>query len=1270
MQIPPSIGQRARHLQPLPCPEIASDLPIAARREDIAEALIRHQVIVVCGETGSGKSTQLPKLCLAAGRGVLGMIGHTQPRRIAARSLAARIAHELGGAIGQAVGYKVRFGDRVGPNTCIKLMTDGILLRELEGDRDLLAYDTLIIDEAHERSLNIDLLLGCLQRLLPRRPELKLIVTSATIDPERFSRYFGDAPIIEVSGRSYPVEVRYRPLPDDGEEEVDLAAAVGRAVDELSRIDRGDILVFLPGEREIRAAATLLGKRRLPATEVLPLYARLTSAEQDRVFLPHRERRIVLATNVAETSLTVPGIRYVIDSGLARMERYSPLCKVQRLVEERISRASAEQRKGRCGRQSAGVCIRLYSEEAHRARPEHSDPEVLRVSLAGLILKLEALHLGAPERFPFLEPPDPRQVKAGYKLLEELGATRPGGKLTEIGRRLARLPTDPRIGRILLAATPRACLTEMLIIASGLSIQDPRERPHDSQEEADVAHGQFADPRSDFLWFLNLWRYYEEEARHLSQNKLRALLRGHFISYARMQEWREVHAQLAALTHELRLRRNAEPASYEAVHRALLSGLLGNIGFKTEKNEYTGARGVKFQVFPGSALFKKPPAWIMAAEIAETTRRYARCAAAVEPEWIEAAADTLLRRSYSDPHWEKRAGRASAYERVTLYGLTLAHGRKVDYTAIDPAESRRLFIRSALVEGDYDGDAPFLAHNRRLCAEAAALEHRARRLDILVDEAARFDFYDARIPRDVVCAQRFEAWRKTAERGDPERLFFRWEDLIRPDLKLDLDRDYPLALTVDGLKLPLSYRFEPGHEEDGVTVTLPLFLLNSLDPRPFEWLVPGLLREKITALVQSLPKALRRHCIPLDRSVDACLASMAAGEGSLIDVLSRALERLTGRAIGVEAFDPAGLAEYLSMRFRVTAESGAALAQGRSLEELKKRLGMDARLAFRRQAATGIERDGITRWDFGTLPKTVERRPGELCVQGFPGLVDQIRSVCIRVFDSREEAERENRKGLRRLFMLSLPEQVKYLGQAKSLGKGPPGFASLALLYVGIGTRDELLADLIEAAFDRVFIGSDGAGADVRGPAAFEARREEGRGRVVAEFETLAARAKDILCRYQDLRKRIEGGPKDITAEIREQLRYLVYPGFVCATPEEWLRHLPRYLRAIALRLERRARDPARDRERAARVAALWGPCRARMETAERSAELVGFHFLIEELRVSLFAQELGTSVPVSETRLAKLWALVPSKAAGAIDRPPFCDSTRETRGARPAIRW
>nr|MDQ3959737.1 ATP-dependent RNA helicase HrpA [Pseudomonadota bacterium] len=887
-----SIRQLERRAQTLPQAAFPEELPISARRDEIARALNEHQIVIICGETGSGKSTQLPKLCLALGRGISAMIGHTQPRRIAARTLAMRIASELGSELGQAVGYKVRFNDRIGPDTYIKLMTDGILLAETESDRWLEHYDTLIIDEAHERSLNIDLLLGYLKTVLPRRPDLKLIVTSATLDPERFSRHFDNAPIIEVSGRTYPVEVRYRPLysQDENERDRSLEQAILEAADEISKIDRGDILVFLPGEREIRETAQALRKHHPPDTEILPLYARLSAAEQNRVFQPHNRRHIVLATNVAETSLTVPGVRYVIDTGLARINRYSPRTKVQRLVCEPIARASADQRKGRCGRQSRGICYRLYAAEDFEARDQFTDPEILRTNLASVILRLKSLHLGEVEDFPFIDPPDSRYVKAGYKLLEELGAVDEARQLTTSGRQLARLPLDPRLGRMLLAGQTEHCLAELLIIVSALSVQDPRERPLEASQKADEAHRPFADERSDFLWYLNLWRFYEEQARHLSKNKLRTLCTAHFLSYRRLQEWQDIHRQLKTLIHDLGFNINAVPADYAAIHRALLTGLLGNIGFKTEKNEYTGARGIKFSIFPGASLFKKAPAWIMAAEIAETSRLYARTVAKIEPEWIEQVAGPLLRRSYSEPHWEKRAGRVQALERVTLYGLTLVAKRKVDYTRIDPVECRRLFIQAALVEGDYETRAAFFQHNRAVLEQIEDLQHRLRRLDILVDERDRFDFYDQRLPEGVVCAKTFERWRTQAEGQDPKLLYMDRAQLLQAHGQT-ADR-YPDALNVAGMALPLSYRFEPGHEADGVTVTVPVVILNQLDPARFDWLVPGLLKEKITQLIRSLPKSLRRHFVPIEHYTEACLKQLKPADQSLTASLAAQLQQL------------------------------------------------------------------------------------------------------------------------------------------------------------------------------------------------------------------------------------------------------------------------------------------------------------------------------------------------------------------------------------------
>ncbi|MCA1805830.1 MAG: ATP-dependent RNA helicase HrpA [Xanthomonadaceae bacterium] len=856
--------RRAARLAALPSPEYALALPVVARRAELRAAIAAHPVIIVCGETGSGKTTQLPKICLELGRGVDGLIGHTQPRRIAARSLAARVAEELHSRVGQAVGCKMRFHDQVGEQTFLKIMTDGILLAETQGDPDLLQYDTFIIDEAHERSLNVDFLLGYLKQLLPRRPDLKLIITSATIDPERFSRHFSNAPVIEVSGRTYPVELRYRPLRGDDEEDQDRdrGQALLDAVDELAREGDGDVLVFLSGERDIREAAELLRKHHPPHTEVLPLYARLSASQQQAVFRPHRGRRIVLATNVAETSLTVPGIRYVVDTGLARLSRYSYRSKVQRLPIEKISRAAADQRAGRCGRVAAGICIRLYSEEDFAARPAFTEPEILRTNLAAVILQMSALGLGAVEDFPFVEAPDARFVRDGFKLLQELGAVDEGQRLTERGRQLARLPVDPRIGRMILAAREELCLREVLVIAAALSVQDPRERPLDKAQAADEKHRLFAVPYSDFLGYLNLWNAYHEQARHLSQNKLRKWCQQHFISYVRMREWHEVERQLQRLVTDMGLRLNQEEAEPDAIHRALLSGLLGNIAMKTAEREYTGARNLKLELFPGSVLVKKRPQWIMAAELVETGKRYARTLAVVEPRWVEPLAAGLVKRSHGEPHWEKRAGQVVARERVTLYGLPVVTQRRVNYGPIDPVLSRELFIREALVAGQLGTPGRFMTHNRALVAEVLELEARARRRDLLVSEEELYAFYDARLPAGIHDQVAFEHWRKQAEREDPRCLYFAREALLAQEEAIDT-RQFPAQLEWQGLRLPVRYRFEPGEEDDGMTVTVPLAALNQLRPASFEWLVPGLLEEKLTLLIKSLPKQQRRHFVPV-----------------------------------------------------------------------------------------------------------------------------------------------------------------------------------------------------------------------------------------------------------------------------------------------------------------------------------------------------------------------------------------------------------------------
>ncbi len=1220
-----------RRRRAVPAVRLPDELPISAHREQIAAALASHQVLIVCGETGSGKSTQIPKICLALGRGVLGLIGHTQPRRIAARSLAARIASELGEAVGQGVGFKVRFREEVGTDTYIKLMTDGVLLAEIESDPGLERYDTLIIDEAHERSLNIDFLLGYLKGLLPRRPELKLIITSATIDPERYSRQFGDAPVIEVSGRGHPVELRYRPLEPEGQGAL-LEQAISAAVAELPGLGDGDCLVFLPGEREIHGAAEVLRKRR--GIEVLPLYARLSSAEQDRVYAPHQGRRVVLATNLAETSLTVPGIRYVIDSGLARINRYDPRSKVQRLVQETISKASAEQRAGRCGRLGPGVCIRLYAREDFESRPDHTDPETLRANCAAVCLKLLTLGISEIEGFPFLDPPEPRAVKAAFKLLEELGAVEAPRRLTALGRQLARLPVDPRIGRMVLGGHACACLREVLIIAAGLSIQDPRERPLGAEAQADEAHRRFHDKGSDFLWFLNLWRYYHEQAPHLSQAKRRALCREHFLSYLRLQEWLEIEAQLRAVARDLGLFYNEAPADPAAIHRALLSGLLGHIGFRTDRHEYTGARGTKFQIFPGSGLFKKPPAWVVAGELVQTSRLYARTVAGIDPEWVEEAAPDLIKRHYSEPHWERRAGRAAAWERVTLYGLTLVQRRRVDYSAIDPAESRRLLIQVGLIEEELQTRGSFLRHNRAQIEAIEALQHRARRLDLLADEARRFEFYDRRIPPQLGCAVDFERWREAAERADPRLLHFPREVLLRDGAEAVSEEDYPLQIEVDGQALPLCYRFEPGHEADGVTVRVPLLVLNQLDPRSFDWLVPGLLCEKIAGLLRLLPKSIRRQIVPIEAMARRCAERLRPDGRSLTEALGEALKELCGLEISQALWDQGRLPDHLKMRYCIVDPGGRVLAEGRDLEDLHRRLGRSVAAASQSRPRWPIEREHTTTWDFGDLPERVEARVGGILLRGYPALADRGTEVAIRVYETREAAVREGREGLRRLLMLAVRDTIKYLK------KPTPQLQRMALLHRALGSREALVEDLLAASIERVYLQDR---PEIRTELEFKARLAEGRGRLIPAFDECCALVLDILDHAHRLQALLDGIPQDApcVSELRDQLRRLLPPGFATATAPERLRHFPRYLKAMVLRVERMLRDPARDRQRAARIAPFWHDCLARLDSTPITPALEQFRWMIEELRVSLFAQELGTAQPVSETRLKEQWRRV-----------------------------
>lgn len=1235
-----SAERRARRERQRPRPRYPDELPVSGRRADIARAIADHQVVVVAGETGSGKTTQLPKICLELGRGVAGLIGHTQPRRIAARSVAARVAGELDTGIGQAVGYQVRFQDRVGPDTYVKLMTDGILLAETQSDPDLHAYDTLIIDEAHERSLNIDFLLGYLKQLLPRRPDLKIVITSATIDTERFARHF-DAPVVEVSGRTYPVEVRYRPLASDDPEEEDrsLIEGVVAAVDELSRAGPGDVLVFLAGEREIREAAEALRKHHPPQTEILPLFARLSVAEQNRVFEPHRGRRIVLATNVAETSLTVPGVRYVVDSGLARISRYSHRSKVQRLPVEKISRASADQRAGRCGRVGPGICVRLYDEQDYLARPEFTEPEIQRTNLAAVILRMLDLGLGDVQAFPFVDPPDRRFVSDGYRILAELGAVDGERRLTRLGRDLARLPVDPRLGRMLLEANRRGCLQEVLVIASALTIQDPRERPLDAQQQADAAHGRFADERSDFVALLNLWRFYHEQARHLSRSKLRQLCREHFLAYRRMREWHDLHQQLANQVKDMGFRVNQEPAEYAPLHQALLSGLLGNIGLHQGEGEYLGAHGKRFRIFPGSTTTGRPK-WIMAAEVVETARLYGRTVARIEPAWVEALAGDLVRRSYSEPHWEKRPAQVGAYERVSLYGLDLVQRRRVNYGPIDPVAAREIFIREALVHGEYRTDAPFFHHNRRFIEEIEALEDKARRRDILVDEDALFAFYDARIPDGIYSGKAFETWRRRAERERPDLLHLSREALMRHAAEDVTEARFPDRLVVGGLEIPLEYRFEPGHEADGVTAVIPLPALNQLPEEPFQWLVPGMLEEKIAALIRSLPKSLRRNFVPAPDFARACVQALVPDRAPLQEAVADQLRRMTGVEVEAGAFDAARLPAHLHMRFRVVDTRGRTLAAGRDLSALRAELAGRAREQFARLSDTGFERDDVNTWDFGDLPAQVDLERAGLTLRGYPALVPEDGRIALRLLETAAEARRRMPEGLVALFAREHGQEVKYVR------RNLPGLNTMCLRYAPLGGCEDLREDLVHMSIRRALLPD---GEPVFTEREYRARSADARRRLVTAANELCALVERILALHHDVRKRLKGAlpPAWLQAvgDIRSQLEHLVYAGFVRRTPDWALPHLPRYLQAVERRLERLQAQPGRDRQLQLQIAPLWERWLARRaqdpEAAAGDAELVRYRWLVEELRVSLFAQELGTAEKVSVKRLEEQWQRV-----------------------------
>jgi ATP-dependent helicase HrpA len=1230
----------------LPQPSFPSELPISQRLDEIKALISEHQVVILCGETGSGKSTQLPKICLSVGRGVAGYIGHTQPRRMAARSLAARVAAELDSKTGDHAGYKVRFSDHVGPHTHIKLMTDGILLAEIQQDSYLNQYDTLIIDEAHERSLNIDFILGYLKQLLPKRPDLKLIVTSATIDPQRFSEHFHKAPIIEVSGRTYPVEVRYRPQEEEAENERDdpMQQAIVDAVDELSLLSHGDILVFLSGEREIRETAENLRKHKLKATELVPLYARLSAQEQGRVFKSHSSRRIVLATNVAETSLTVPGIRYVIDTGFARISRYSHRSKVQRLPIERVSQASADQRKGRCGRVSAGICIRLYSEQDYADRRPFTEAEIQRTNLASVILQMKLLGLGDISAFPFIDPPDNRLIKDGYRVLEEIGAVDGDRRVTRLGRHLSRLPVDPRIGRMLLEAAHHHCLAEVLVIAAALSVQDPRDRPVEKQQQADEAHAQHRHDQSDFIAYLSLWKEVEAQRKHLSKRKFHTWCKQNFLSWNRIQEWHDIYAQLRGQMHEMGYRENSAEAGYEEIHMALLSGLLSHIGFKSKSRDYLGARNSRFFIYPGSGLFKKQPKWVVAAELVETTKLYARTLAQVQPEWIEKSAGHLLKRNYSEPHWEKKRGQVGGYEKVTLFGITLVPRRKINFSPIDPVVAREIFIRSALVDGDFHTRAPFWRHNQELIAAIHDLEAKSRRRDILVDEERIYEFYDQRIPEGISTTPAFEKWLRSKSKKQPKQLYLKEADLIREESQQVSKELFPDNLLLNGMQLPLEYHFEPGSNTDGVTLVVPQDVLNQVSDARLQWLVPGLLRERVIMLIRGLPKALRRSFVPVPDYADACLSAVEPSDRPLVQVLGERLKQLSGVHIAEDAWNQENVPLHLQMRLKVVDSSGKQLESSRDLSGLKRRYATQNRAEHRQLSSPELERSGIKSWDFPPLPKKLAVQQGGIGLQGYPALIDEGDSVSIRLLDAEFNARAAHKAGIRRLLMLKLPKETRYLR------KNLTNLDRMRLLYAKVppapeGTRGmsvkDLEDELVNKVFDRTFL--DGQ-PEIRDAESFESRYSTCKGQLLTVSNELCEHLAKLLEAYHQARKEINSITQvnwmNSVMDMQAHLDRLVYQGFLQRVPESQLQEYPRYLKGLIKRVEKLAHAASRDQQRMNEMADLqrkWLQWDAVFRKEGRADERIEeIRWGLEELRISLFAQELGTKYPVSVKRLEK----------------------------------
>ncbi|MFE6409032.1 ATP-dependent RNA helicase HrpA [Streptomyces sp. NPDC057837] len=1239
-------------------PEVTypEQLPVSQKKDDIAAAIRDHQVVIVAGETGSGKTTQIPKICMELGRGVRGMIGHTQPRRIAARTVAERVAEELNTPLGETVGWKVRFTDQVDPEaTFVKLMTDGILLAEIQTDRELRAYDTIIIDEAHERSLNIDFLLGYLAQLLPRRPDLKVVITSATIDPERFSRHFGDAPIIEVSGRTYPVEVRYRPLlEEDGDDaDRDQITAIIDAVEELQKEGQGDILVFLSGEREIRDTADALAKKNYRFTEILPLYARLSHAEQHRVFQPHTGRRIVLATNVAETSLTVPGIKYVIDPGFARISRYSHRTKVQRLPIEPVSQASANQRKGRCGRTSDGICIRLYSEDDFNARPEFTDAEILRTNLASVILQMTAAGLGDIDKFPFIDPPDHRNIRDGVQLLQELGALDPAQKdprkrLTDTGRKLAQLPVDPRLARMVLEADKNGCVREVMVIAAALSIQDPRERPADKQTQADQQHARFRDETSDFLAYLNLWRYLREQQKERGSSSFRRMCKQEYLNFLRIREWQDIYTQLRTVAKQMGIHLNEDDAPADRIHVSLLAGLLSHVGMKDvkdgAKNEYLGARNAKFAIFPGSALFKKPPRFVMSAELVETSRLWARVNAKIEPEWVEPLAQHLIKRTYSEPHWEKDQAAVMAYEKVTLYGVPIVAQRKVNYGRIDPETSRELFIRNALVEGDWRTHHKFFSDNRRLLTEVEELEHRARRRDILVDDETLFDFYDRRIPEHVVSGAHFDSWWKRKRHEQPDFLDFEREMLINEKAGEVTKADYPDSWRQGNLKFRVTYQFEPGADADGVTVHIPLQVLNQVTDEGFDWQIPGLREELVTELIRSLPKPIRRNYVPAPNFAKAFLDRAVPLQEPLTTTMARELRLMVGVPFDAEDFDWDKVPEHLKITFRIVDERRRKLAEDKDLEALKLRLKPKARKALSQAAAAtaerrggeSLERQGLTDWTIGTLTPVFETRRAGQPVKAYPALVDDGDTVSVRLFDTEAEQAEAMWKGTRRLILRNIP-----VNPAKFASDKLTNAQKLALSSNPHGSVQALFDDCAMAAADKL-IGNFG------GPAwdeeSYRKLYDKVRAEIVDTTVRTVGQVQQVLAAWQACERRLKAVRSPALLpnlqDVRAQLDALVKPGFVTEAGVRRMPDLMRYLVAADRRLQQMPTNVQRDTTRMEKVKEMQDEYAWLLEQMPQGRpvpqQVLDVRWMLEELRVSYFAHALGTAYPISDKRIVK----------------------------------